>query len=138
MARWAKKGQSTEGPPPDASFNVELRYLDDDVRMALQLARKTFKSFMTKKPLADGVAANRNDIIATYNDVRVTLIGTARYGEKEIKNIRTDIITMTNTSTPSDFLNKAQILLDDLHLAVANKSLFKRLMKDERSIEDRV
>lgn len=136
---WKKKAQLHEGLPPDATFNVELRYLDEDVRVSLKVARLNFKSFMTKKPIGQTQnIAGRNDIIAAYNDVRTSLIGTSRYSQKDIDGIRSSIINMANTTNRMDFLDKAQKVLDDLHWAVSEKSLFKRLMHEEKSLNERV
>lgn len=122
---------------PQDFFNVELRFLSEDVREAFKQTRDAFTEYMLGK-------ARAVYLIYSLDDLLRCLIATGRYSKNEVKELEVDIHTahmLCDTSGNSKNPEFVKLLHEDMKKIswlIASKDLFRKGATDKGKMEDRV
>lgn len=129
--------EDKEEKPGQDFFNVELRFLSEDVREAFQKTRNSFMDYMLGKVRAVYFVHRLDDLL-------VCLIATNRFSRKEIKEIEDDIhqahmlCDAGGNTKDRRFVMIAHKDMKKISWLIADKNLFRKGLTDKGKMETRV
>ncbi len=119
-------------PAGDRVFNVELRYLDEDVRSSFRETRDLFRSYHTGRVKGQAV-------VMALNDLRLCLIATSRYEKKEMEQLRRNLEGLGKKVADGEpFSKELSKIEEEFAWKISEQRLFKKVPGKRRSLKDRI